>query len=826
MNPFSFALLSLKRDWHSDEIQLIAIAVTIAIACLTSVSFFTDRIKRATELQATELLAADLVVSSPNHIDYELVSQAKALDLITSLNESFRSIVLAEDRLEMSEVKAVDSKYPVRGKLRISDALFADEYETDTVPAVGDAWLDSRLAQALQIQPGDTLNLGAATFTFRQVLNYEPDRSGDLFNLAPRLLINRDDLAATELIMPGSRVRYRLLLGGEAPLIDTFRQIVNKDSKISIQRIKEARPEIRTALERAEQFLGLAALVSIALAGLAIAMCAHRYAIRHYDNCAILRCLGLQQQQISQIYCYQLIILALIAGGAGCIIGFLAQAGLNQLMSGLIQNSLPAPSLLPIVTGLVTSLVTVLAFALPQILQLSRVTPLRVLRRDILPQPLNNYFVYGIAILALIILSPWQSGETQITFYTLAGLFLTALVLAISATILISFLKHIQPRLTRAARYGLANLTRRARQSTIQIVGIGIGVTMMLLLTLVRTDLLAKWQNQLPENTPNYFLINIQPEQVDDVRDYLQQYIGVDGKLYPMIRGRLTKINDVTVDEDNYTSDRARRLATREFNLSYIEEMQLDNRLVSGSWWSDDRSNPVFSVEQGIAKTLGISQGDTLTYVIGAREITGKVINVRRVEWDSFNVNFFVVSNPEALADYPGTFISSFFMSASEREKLVELVRQFPSITVFDVDAILYQVRTIMRQVVRTVEFVFIFTIFTGMTVLFAALQSTHDERMHESALMRALGANQKQIVSGLTTEFIFLGLVTGFISALAASAIEMALAHYVFKIDMVVNPLIWIVGPLACCLISIVTGLYGTRRVLTSSPVLVLRKA
>ena len=377
-----------------------------------------------------------------------------------------------------------------------------------------------------------------------------------------------------------------------------------------------------------------------------------------------------------------------------------------------------------------------------------------------------------------------------------------------------------------AARYGIANVVRRSNQSLVQMVGIGIGITVMLLLTLVRTDLLATWQNRLPEETPNYFLINIQPEQIQEVRHFLSTSLKKNISFYPMVRGRLTEINGIPVDIDKYDEPRARRLATREFNLSYTESMQADNRLVSGEWWPrESNKKNYFSVEEGIAETLGIKQGDTLNYLIAGQELHGKVINLRWVEWDSFNVNFFVVANPEALASYPGTYISSFYMNNTNRGLLLELVKQFPSITVIDVDAILSQVRAIMNQVVRTVEFVFIFTILTGIAVLFAALQSTHDERMHESALMSALGANRKQIISGLAVEFLCLGLVTGLLSAFAASVIEVILAEYVFKIEIVINPLLWVVAPVICSVIIVLTGLYGTRQVLLSSPMTVLRR-
>lgn len=828
MNLFRFALTALRRDWRSGELRLIGVSILIAVACLTSVAFFTDRVKRATELQASELLAADLVLVSSKKIDDIYIEQARTLNLTYSLNESFRSVALKDERLELAEVKAVDGRYPIRGQLRIADALFGAESVTENVPQPGAVWLDSRLLQSLQARPGDTIGLGAATLRVAKIITYEPDRGGDLFNIAPRLLMNRADLPASKLILPGSRVQYRLLLGGDAASLEQYRQAIKniENEHLRVDGIRDARPEIRTALERAEQFLGLAALVSVALAGLAIAMSAGRYAGRHYDHCAILRCLGLKQRQITRLYLLQLIMLGLLFSLAGCALGYLAQEGLNHLMAGMISESLPRPSLWPVFSGLAAGLVTVLAFALPQLSRLARVPPLRVLRRDLTPLPLNNYLIYALAAGALLLLSPWQSGSVRLTLYTLAGLFLTALILAVAAKFMLRLLKYPQPGLTSAARYGLANLTRRQNQSVAQIIGIGIGMTVMLLLTLIRTDLLAGWQNRLPPQTPNYFLINIQPDQVDDLRAFLSGALGEEIRLYPMIRGRLTHINDRRLDPEAFNDPRARRLAAREFNLSYADKPQADNELISGRWWGAEAAhNPYFSVEEGIAETLGIKQGDRLRYSIGGQALTAEVLNLRRVEWDSFNVNFFVVANTEAMRGYPGAFISSFYLPGAERPLLIQLVRQFPSVTILDIDALLKQVRIIMDQVVRTVEFVFIFTLLTGLAVLFAALQTTHDERGHEAALMSALGARRRQILAGLTAEFVCLGLLTGLLSALAASAIALILAEFVFNIEAVINPVIWLVAPLSCCLIIVLAGLLGTRKALSSSPMTVLRR-
>jgi len=831
VNTFKFALTALKRDWASGELRLIGLSIIIAVASLTSVSFFTDRVRLATEQQATELLAADLLLISSQKIKANLIKQASDSKLIYSLNESFRSVVVKNDKLELAEVKAVDSNYPIRGHLKISDSLFGEEQITNSIPESGTVWIDSRLMQALQVNIGDVINLGASELILAKRLTYEPDRGGDLFNIAPRLLMNRNDLDATGLILPGSRIQYRLLLGGNTESINQYRKIFEANQtdatkNIRIQGIKDARPEIKTALERAEQFLGLAALVSIALAGLAIAMSAQRYATRHYDICAIMRCLGLQQKQITQIYLFQLLILGFLCSLLGCALGYIAQEGLNRLMIGMTSVSLPQPSLMPFLSGMLAGLITVLAFALPQLMRLRTISPLRVLRRDLNPLPVNNYVIYVIAVLALVFLSPWQSGNIKMTMNTLLGLFITAIVLAIAAKFMLRLLKRLQPKLKMAARYGLANVTRRSNQSTVQIIGIGIGITVMLLLTLIRTDLLESWKDRLPDDAPNYFLINIQPDQVNDLRTLLSKSLDKDISLHPMIRGRLIKINDVAINLNDYKNPRAKRLAAREFNLSYTETMQEDNRLTSGSWWPENTADEnYFSIEEGIAETLGIKTGDNLTYSIAGQKITGKVTSLRWLEWDSFNVNFFVVSNPQALKPYPSTFITSFYLPKSEQSLLIELLKQFPSITVLDLDAILTQVKIIMQQVIRAVEFVFGFTLLTGIIVLFAAMQSTHNERTNEAALMSALGASRKQIISGLVAEFLFLGLITGILSAVAASIIELILAEFVFKIDIAINPFIWIIAPTVCCLIIVITGLSGTREVLRTPPMAVLRK-
>lgn len=830
MNPgvktIRHALRALARDWRSGELALMAGAVAVAVAGLATVGFFTDRVQRALELQATELLAADLVLATNDPIDAALLAQAGDAGLDHSRTVTFRSVAVNTDRMQLAEVKAVESGYPIRGTLRVADALFGAERPADGIPSPGTVWADSRLLQALGIDAGASIQLGSSTFRVEQLLAYEPDRGGDLFSIAPRIMMNLADLSATGLILPGSRARYRLLLGGTAEAIERFRITVADRDDLRVQSVRDERPELKRALDRAEQFLGLAALVSVALCGLAIGMAARRYASRQFDACAVMRCLGMQQAFITRLYLVQLGLLAAAAGLLGGAAGFIAQETLATMLEEMAGRTLPPPSLLPLLTGMLGGAAATLGFALPHLWKLRNVPPLRVFRRELEPMPAGAIAVYGAAVAALALLTPWQSGSFMLTGSVFGGLLATAVLLAAGAFGLVRVSARLRSRVGVAWRYGIANLSRRAAGSLTQIVGIGLGATVMLLLTLIRSDLLAAWQDRLPPDTPNYFLVNVQPDEVDRLRGFLRNTAGVDAGFFPMIRGRLERINDAPVAADSYTDPRAQRLTEREFNLTTMPELQPDNRLVAGAWWPDPADATYFSVETSLAETLGLAVGDTLAFRIAGRPITGGIRNLRSVEWDSFNVNFFVAANPGALDGLPATFITSFHLADDRRELLVDLVRGFPSVTVIDVASLLREVRAIMDQVTRAIEFVFGFTLLAGLLVLFAALQTTHDERRFEAAVLRSLGASRARVTAGLAAEFLMLGCVTGLLAATAAAGIELLLAEFVFELDVVPDPRLWLFGPAACIAVTVAGGLLGTRRVVSTPPIAALREA
>ena len=822
---FALSMRMLAREWHAGELRILIAAVLIAVASITAVGFFTDRVEQAMGKQAAELLAADVLMHSSEPINEDKVAAARELGLVSARTLSFRSVLLVDDTFQLAEVKAVSPGYPLRGKLRIAKAPFEiNPAETDTIPAPGSVWLDERLVSVLGVAVGDQLELGARKFDISSVLAYEPDRGGDLFSIAPRLMMHLEDVSATELVQPGSRVTHSVLFAGESDAIETLRGQLEPtlDGREHFHGVKDARPEMRAALERAEQFLGLAALVSVMLAGAAIAVSARRYAERRLDAAAIMRCLGASQTVISRIYAFQVFTLGLIASLLGCIAGYVAQLALVVLFEDLLVGNLPAPSLNPVGVGLMTGILTLAGFALPPILRLKKVPPSRVLRRELGQMPAATWSAMLGPLAVLVVLILWQAKNLQLAVYVLGGGLASVVVLALAALVLVKALRGLRARVGVAFRFGLSNITRRSASSVLQVTAFGVGIMMLLLLTIVRGDVLDEWRANLPPDAPNFFLINIQPQEVEALESWMSERGLGDIALYPMVRGRLKAINEHPVVSDDYVDDRARRLARREFNLSWTSQLPPDNRLVAGNWWS--ASPAEFSVEEGLAQTLGIALGDRLTFDVAGQPVEAVVRSLRFVEWDSFNVNFFVVSPPELLSSYPATFISSFHLPRQQRPVLIDLVRKFPSVTVLDVDALLSKVRQIMVRAVAGVEFVFAFTLIAGVVVLIAAIESTMDERRYETAIIRTLGGRKKALLWGLLAEFVTLGCLAGLLAALAATLVGAVVAERIFQLSYQPDPALLVVGLLAGGVGIGVAGVLRARSALKHPPLQVLR--
>lgn len=829
MNLLHLSWRMLLREWRAGELYALTFALLIAVGGVTAVGFFTDRVNQALSTEASQLLAADLVLSADHEVNSEFLSEARLLDLTPVRILTFPSMVVSSTGNRLAEIKVVAPGYPLRGRLRIQSG--AGEQIAAGIPDPGSVWLDQRLFTQLQLVLGDTLSLGSTHLKVSAVLIFEPDRGGDMFSIAPRLMMNALDLPATKLIQPGSRIHYRTLLTGSSQAVAAYRTWaaprLSRGEKL--EGVSDARPEIRSALERGGKFLNLAALTSLILAAVAIVLSARRFLERHLDGCAVMRCTGSSQGQVFWLYFYQFLWLGILASLAGCLLGYGAQWVLARQLGGLITAGLPTPSWAPLGYGLLTGVATLLGFTLPYLQRLKRVPPLWVLRRELgVPQGHSLAgFSAGVAVLLALLL--WQAGEIRLGLYVMAGLsavVVVALLLTHGLIRVLSPLRNSAGMVGITWRYGLSNLVRRRHSSASQVVALALGLTVMLLLTLVRGDLLRSWQSTLPENAPNRFVINIQPDQVSSVRVFLAGRGMSSTTLFPMVRGRLMAINGRAVSAENYAEERTRRLVEREFNLSWADQLQGDNQIVAGHWWGKNHTGTAqWSVEEGIAKSLGINLGDKLTYQVAGQSFSATVSSLRKVDWDSFRVNFFVIATPFLLEAYPASYITAFYLPSGDGALLDEMVRIFPNLTVIDVAAIMNQVRNMMERIASTVEFVFLFTLAAGLMALYAAITATREERMVEAAVMRTLGASGRQLLLGQLAEFILIGLLAGVVSAMAATGLGYVLATRAFHLPYQLNPWLWVIALTIGMLSVTLAGWLGTRGVLHQPPLKTLSR-
>ncbi|HVS26080.1 MAG TPA: FtsX-like permease family protein [Burkholderiales bacterium] len=798
MNLLTLSLRMLARDWRSGELRVLAAAMVIAVGSVTAVAFFIDRVGQALDQEANQLLGADLVLASDRSWREEFADEARRRGLQVTRVLKFPSMVQNAESGQLTEIKAVAEGYPLRGELRIATETDKPGSTVNAAPKPETVWADQRLLVRLGLKLGDSVELGAARFKVAAVVTEEPDYAVGFFNIAPRLIMNQDDVSATGLVQTGSRVNYYWLFAGEPERISAFRQWSEPRlaSGERLQDVKDARPEIRAALERAQKYLGLAALMSVVLAAAAIALAARRFVERHLDGCAMLRCLGSSQGSMLRLYFYHFLVLGLAASLAGCLLGLIAQQLLAHWLGVLVAKNLPPPGPLPLLQGLVSGLVLLLGFALPPLIRLSQVPALRVMRRelDLSKGSGGAGHVLGLMLIAGLLL--WQSNELKLGLYVLGGLVLGAVVSALAGFGLIKALAFIPQGVGVTWRYGLASARRHSTASVVQVVCLSAGMTALLLLTLVRGDLLQSWRASLPADAPNRFLVNIQPDQLPSLKEFFASHRFDVPRFFPMVRGRLTAINNQRVSSSDYPDERAKRLIEREFNLSWAARMQEDNQIVEGAWWAEkEHSQSQFSVEQGLAETLGIRLDDTLAYDIAGATIRGRVTSLRKVDWDSFRVNFFVIAPPGVLESYPVSYITSFHLPPQRAPIINDLVKAFPNFLVIDVEAILAQVQKIMDQVVQAVEFVFLFGLFAGLMVLYAAIVATQDERLLEAGMLRTLGASRGQVLRAQLAEFAAIGALAGLLAAAASSALGLVLAEKILNIPYAFNPWLWLLG-------------------------------
>lgn len=832
MNFAALAARQLRRDLVSGDVRILLAALVLAVVAVTSVGFVTERAARGLALEANRLLGGDAVLRSDQPLPEALRADARDAGLQVSetreLNSMLRVGVGATERLELGEVRALAPGYPLRGEFRI-DAGDGVERTASGVPAARTAWLSRAGAERLGARIGDHVLVGEARLRIVALVLQEPDAGIDYFNVAPKLFMALEDLPASGLVQEGSRIGHRLVVAGAAPAVAGFvqRAQASKVRRLRVETAGDARPEIRSALDRAGQFLGLAALVSVVLAAVAVAMAARRHSARHLQGAAVMRCLGASQRTLVGIHVGELALLGLLACAIGIAIAFGLQWAVGAWLSERLGSAIPPASWKPALEGLAVGMLVLLAFGAPPVLALRRVPALRVLRRDLDPTEPSAWLVAIAGLGGLAALLWWKAGSATLGLTMLAGIVATLLVLALLAGAMILVVRRLRTRLRGALRYGLANVSRRAGTSIAQVAALGLGLMALLLLTFVQRDLLDRWQRTLAADAPNRFIINVQDDQLQAVRGFIAGQGIAAPTLYPMVRARYLAHNGLPVRAGDYAEDgeRAQRLAEREFNLSTADALSEDNTLVSGKFWPEGGpADAQISVEQDFAERLRWKLGDRVRFDIAGQMLEARITSLRKVDWESFQPNFFVLVSPAALRGMPASHITAVQVPLTKPRFTADLVSRFPNLTVIDVDAVLKQVRSTADQVATIVRVVFWFSFAAGVLVLLAAVSASQDERLQEGAVMRVLGARARQLRLAQASEFAAIGLLSGLVAAVAASVLAGVIATRVFNLPWSADWKMAATGGALGMFAALAAGLWATRRVLHVPPAVTLR--
>ncbi|SCK06708.1 ABC transporter permease [Vogesella sp. LIG4] len=811
----------LWRELRAGELTVLLFSLLVAVAAMSSVAFFSARIDGALTRQASQLLAADLVVNGREPAPLDWQRQAEAGGLRTARSATFPSMVFARDQATLVTLKAVSDGYPLRGNVQLRTA--AGVRQGALHPAPGEAWADSRLLQKLGLQLGDELRVGQRRLRLSGELLREPDGAVDLYNFVPRVLLNLGDLPASGLVQEGSRIRYRLFMAGEAPAVAVMQQWLapRLPAGSRLEDIEEARPEVRSALEKARRFLGLSAVLSVTLAAAAVALAVRRYLNRHWQSVAMLRAFGQTSAEVATVWGSLLLWLALLGGGLGTLAGYGVQALLISLARQWLGEGLPAPGLLAWLSGPLSALILLAGFALPPLLALRKVPALAVLRAD-LPRRGSSLLAPLLALLALLSLAAWQVGDATLAVWLLAALFGFLAVVALLAWALVWLLGRYAGGSQSGWRHGLTNLARRPALAVLQVVALAVSLMALLTLTVVRDDLIGAWQRSLPPDAPDTFLINLQPPQRAALAGLFTRVGRTPPQMLPMTRARLLSINTRQVRPQDYPNDRARRLVEREFNLSWRDALDASNHISAGQWWPAGSRQPQFSVEAGLAQTVGIRLGDMLSFDVAGTRYQARVTSLRKVAWDSFQPNFFVLGPPGWLGQENASYIASY--RAPDAGFNNRLVAALPNVTVIDISVIVREVRGVIERLALAVEAMFALTLLAGILVLWAALSTTRHERLADAALLRALGASRAQVRSVLLAELGALGALAGLLAGIGAMAVGSVVAVKLFDLPFAPNWLLPIMGLAAGALLVVLAASPLLKTISRTSPVEVLR--
>ncbi len=776
------------RDWRSGEMLALGGALLTAVAAVSAVGSFSDRVESSLQRGAAEVIASDIKITARREIPKEIETRAKSLGLSTARMVVFPTVLFIEGQTLLASIKGVTPEYPLRGTLGLrGEPDRVEMIRSAHGPDSGQAWVDKRLLTTLGLRLGDRLDIGEISLNLEAVLEYEPDRGGQFFSFSPRILAHRADVEASGLLGPSSRTTHALLAAGAAGQVAEFRRFLEAQSFDGIRTVdlESAQQQVGATVGASTEFIGLASLGTLFIAGIAILVASRRYVDRRRRHAALLRCFGASGRTVLLIHIQTLVMMGVVWGFFGAALGFGIQELMSRLLGEVFSLGAGKAGVGAVLISLILGLVLLIGFSVPQLARLMRVAPMEVLRRTETPRRLiSDVLWYSVPVLVLILLAVQQSGQSQLVFYVLAGI-VCALVAMMGVSFgLIRILKRSARGVGVSWRFGLGRLYRDPVSTTFQIAAIGLGLTVLVTLSLVRGQLFDSWESRVPPGSPNFFLANVQDYEQQGVAQFFRDRLGQSLDSIPMATGRLVTINGRVPTTDAYPDPRTASRIEGNLNFSWSKEIPRDNALVAGEWWQPGTSEPVVSLAESWAEPLRVQVGDRIGVRVGSETIDARVANLRKVRWESFNPNFFVLFPPGVFKEAPHSFLSSTRIEEEQQDVLVELSRQFPTVNIIDIGAILRQVRHLMEIVGVALNLVFGFTLAAGAAVLFAVMQSSHDARVREAAMLKVLGCDRSRLMRALNTEFVVIGLVAGIIAAATATLTGWLLATRVLELE------------------------------------------
>ncbi|TQV81570.1 ABC transporter permease [Aliikangiella coralliicola] len=817
-----------RRDWRRGDLLVLIFAMCIAMASISVIYLTIDRIESATTREVADVLGADIVVSSPQKVPENWLAFADELKLEQATSVEFSSVLFANEKLQLASIKAVSDSYPLKGRLEIADSPYQSAKIINGKPPRGEVWVEPRLFSVLKVTKGQSLELGYSNLKVNGALMLQPGQGSTLFNIAPTAIMNIDDLPETKIIQPGSRVVYRYLFTGEPQALKQFAAKINSEKTTSqrLVTIFDESPVAGSAITRSKKYIGLSSLLTLILLGVAIAMSANRYARRQFDLGALMRCFGMTSNQVVSIFAYILLFVCVFGVVLGGIIGIGFQEVVIGLLARWMTEDLPQANYAALSLPVAATVIMLFGFSLPSLFRVKHVPPMRVLRRQLQPMKLSSWSIYIVSAITLVFVMWLQIGDIQLLMSVLAGLTIVAIVFAIIAGSLLRLTKSAARSQSAAVNFSLRQLNANKGISILHLLSFSITIFVIALIILVRTELMSKWQQSLGENIPNHFMVNVKPAEVETLKTFFNQNSLEVSGIYPMIRGRIVGINDEDIKTAVSEEGQRHNSLRRELNITWSDDLPIGNKVIEGEWnWPEKTDIPLISIEEKTAEVLGLELGDTLNFTIGSEPWSAKIVSVRSIDWQTFTPNFYIIASPGSLERFNSTYITSFFMPAERKALLADLVKEYPSVTVIELDRILEEVQGIISKVSRAVELIMIFVVVAGMALLWASMEHTFDAKYKQSAILRTLGASKKFIARSFRFEYLWLALLSSSMAVLAVELISYLLYQYVFEIPFEIHWLLWTVLPISALILMLLASWKGVEKVTNPSPLSLIRQ-